>query len=800
MRMIVLAASVLLVAALAAYLAIGRWRNSLSGRDLPKKLGKNIVQEANGITYSENHGGHVVFRIHASSAEKLANGHLLLHGVQIEFFSKDNRSIDNVSGSDFEYDQASGVGTAQGPVEITLTRPPAAAADGARLPEVPAAAGAVHVQTSGLSFNQNTGVLTTAQKVNFSIASGSGSAVGAKYDSEQGFLILNRALEMTINRSGRKVVVHAQHAEFERDAQICQLTGAATDYSGGQASAGRAKILFAKDGAAQRLDATNGFTLATTAGGRVTSPAGSLIFGAHNQPRSGEMQGGVNLESVSAGKQLRGSAPSAELQFGSRGELKAVALAQGVEMRSETDRGAGAQTIRVSRTWHSPVARVNFRDAGPGRMEPAELRGSGGVVVTSQTRRGRATPVPVRLAADEVKGEFGAGAELSSVEGTGHASMEQVLSTGARENATGDRIEVRFAPALERAAKPTGQPASAEIASAAVEGHVVLLRQALQKPGKQALAPLRATAGRADYGDAGETLRLTDHPRVEDSGVQMTANSIDVSQRAGKAFAHGNVKATWLPAETLNGHGKARGTQGTGALGGQGPAHVIADEAQFSESDGEAVFQGHARLWQDANSITAPRIVLKRNRQTLAAKSILPDQPVEAVLQGTGDAATAMLPGTAHRDLKGAQHGPSVFRVRGGEFTYSDSEHRAVMTGANLGKVVADAGGATCTALKVVLMLRPRGSNSAAGEVERVTASGDVVVSSQGRKGVGEELVYSSLTGNYALTGTPAEPPRLTDPSRGMVTGSALIFNSRDDSVSIEGRGHETRVETTAPK
>ena len=52
----------------------------------------------------------------------------------------------------------------------------------------------------------------------------------------------------------------------------------------------------------------------------------------------------------------------------------------------------------------------------------------------------------------------------------------------------------------------------------------------------------------------------------------------------------------------------------------------------------------------------------------------------------------------------------------------------------------------------------------------------------------------------YVLTGTGAEPPKMTDPARGTVTGEALIFNSRDDSVKVEGEGRKTTTETTAPK
>jgi hypothetical protein len=40
----------------------------------------------------------------------------------------------------------------------------------------------------------------------------------------------------------------------------------------------------------------------------------------------------------------------------------------------------------------------------------------------------------------------------------------------------------------------------------------------------------------------------------------------------------------------------------------------------------------------------------------------------------------------------------------------------------------------------------------------------------------------------------------MTEAARGTVTGESLIFNSRDDSVSIEGGGRKTLTETIAPK
>ena len=147
---------------------------------------------------------------------------------------------------------------------------------------------------------------------------------------------------------------------------------------------------------------------------------------------------------------------------------------------------------------------------------------------------------------------------------------------------------------------------------------------------------------------------------------------------------------------------------------------------------------------------------------------------------------------------------PSVIRVRGGDLKYSAAERKVVLQGGAVGNVTAETPDAITVSSEVDLILLPPGNHAgkdgAAAQVDRMTARGHVVVSAQERRGTGEQLVYTGETGQYVLTGTAANPPRLTDPSRGTVTGDALIFNSRDDSVSIEGSGRKTTTETTAPK
>ena len=191
--------------------------------------------------------------------------------------------------------------------------------------------------------------------------------------------------------------------------------------------------------------------------------------------------------------------------------------------------------------------------------------------------------------------------------------------------------------------------AADEIQSAVIEGHVVLTRSRLPGRARRAEAPMRATAGRAVYEGVGEWLHLTLSPRVEDGGLQLTADKIDVSQEIGRCVC------AWKREGDLDGDrngqvrrgqewpaGKACGERGRPGQRGVGRAGTGARDrgrgAIAPGRRGEITFRGHARLWQQANSVAAPVIVLDRQRQTLVARSTDAAEPVRAVLLSAGAA------------------------------------------------------------------------------------------------------------------------------------------------------------------
>jgi len=853
-RTLVVVAAVLLLGALGAFLAAAKWRNRFHRGDLPRALIKEILQESQNFHYTHNIGAHSKFSIDASKEIQLKSNRIELQGVVIAIFDEDGTETDKITGDEFEYDPKSGIASAQGPVDMLLTRPQGVGGDGKpggngkKIDGSHTAAGEssvnsqVQVKTSGVTFDRNTGVLTTDQPTKFSMTKGYGSAVGASYDSQHGNLTLMHAVELTTYRGQDEVHIHAQHAEFDHGTQVCLLRAATLEYRNGQGEAAQAKVLFRDDGSAAHLDATGGVVLTTATGGRLAAPTAAMDFDEDNQPRHGHLEDGVTLDSkqeASSGQESRTvheTSPTADLDFTAEGQLRHAHLERGVTMLSETTSlETTGQALDVKRTWRSPVADVDFRGvetAGKTQVEPETIHGTGGVVITSESRRGDAAAVPAKMTADDVTGTFGAGSTLRTLVGTGHAEMEESTATGARQTASGDRLDVSFAegggqggvqlsksrPGAPNSSGTNGAP---DVETAELDGHVVLFQQPAAKPGAQPQPPLRATAGKAVYEGGGELLHLTIQPRIVNGGMELTADKVDVSRESDEAFAHGNVKATWSGENPTGGTSQSGTSQGSVTLGGNGPAHVIANEAQMNQSTGEATFRGHARLWQQANSVAGPEIVLNQHLHTLTAHTGDSADPVRAVLLSAGGPGTMAGVGTGNNAgvARGQSAGgnaaakpaaPSVIRVRGGDLEYSDAEHRAVMHSGVAGAVVAETGTATSTSDTVDLLLMPAGNRDHGGgqaqsagsqaQVDRMTATGHVVLTSSGRRGTGQQVVYSGATGDYVLTGTAAAPPRMTDPTQGNVTGEALIFHSRDDSVSIEGGGHETRTETTAPQ
>jgi lipopolysaccharide export system protein LptA len=298
-------------------------------------------------------------------------------------------------------------------------------------------------------------------------------------------------------------------------------------------------------------------------------------------------------------------------------------------------------------------------------------------------------------------------------------------------------------------------------------------------------------------------------PRLTDQGSELTAQTIEFNRGTGVATAAGAVRASY------NGAGTGAGA-GAGGGATQDPAHVVAAKAVFDHGRDEVTFTGgttegtgNARLWQGADSVSAPVLVLSRKQQTLTAHGADGSAAVHAIFA----AAQRIGDGSGRPAAQSRAEAPTIVRVSSVWLLYSAAERKATFKGSVVaqqlgatvrtdmaeiyleqgtsgnGRAGGNAGAGGASGVRGAVSGHAQGSSipNPQGSLDRMVAEGKVQFESGGRKGTGEKLVYTAADRKFVLTGTGAQPARIADPARGTVSGSSLIFNDRDDSVIVNG-------------
>jgi len=320
-----------------------------------------------------------------------------------------------------------------------------------------------------------------------------------------------------------------------------------------------------------------------------------------------------------------------------------------------------------------------------------------------------------------------------------------------------------------------------------------------------------ATAARADYDGATDTVTLTGKPVFRDDELEMTADRFAVQRAAGYMVATGSVQTTVR---------SSKATGSGGLLSGNQPTHVIARQAQVLHDSQKAIFTGQVRLWQGANSVEAPIIELSQKMQTLTAYGKAScKQCVHTTFLGQ---SAESAPAGKHKPVRAGEfaegnagRGPSTFRVVSQRLVYSDAERKATFSDhveaiSSSGDVFADRadvfltpGNAHAQATSAVAsgdtanISFPHSNNSPQSSVERIVATGHVVVEQPGRRGTGTRLVYTASDGRFVLTGDGAHPPQVVDSMQGTVTGEVLTFSSQTQAIIVSGSPNDAAVTKT---
>src|SRR5580693_746926 len=450
------AAVAVLLACLTAGVYLKRgWQRIIEQRAAPPPPPVNVIKSSSGLSFSKMDGPRKIFTVEASKSTDFKDqGASLLENVHVTIFGKAGDRHDTIHTKSCQYGKESGGVTCDGDVQIDLE----SAADAARSAKDPAnPPQIVHVETRGVTFDQGTGAAKTEQPVTFTFPNGSGDAVGAEYNSQEGTLRLLQNVRLKLKPLARndaekkppkagaveEVLVTGTSLDFGRDARLLQIFGPAqADSSTERLTAGQFTLEMDSTFRARRLLAIPG---AIGKAPELTSQRGddAMLIDADKMTALFAPEGWVtrvdgagSVHGTRKGKEEDDEfhADAGALDFWPRiNQAKEMNLDGGVFLKTRMAKGGETRML------HTGALRMEFREGGKGeagKPTSAETLTAGTMEWTDAATQAGAAPTHTKLQADKLQHAFGKEGKPQQLDATGNVQTERALAGHSLQTAT----------------------------------------------------------------------------------------------------------------------------------------------------------------------------------------------------------------------------------------------------------------------------------------------------------------------------------------------------------------------------
>jgi lipopolysaccharide export system protein LptA len=778
------------------------WTRHIERKNAPPAAPIDVERQSSGLTFSKGEGTRKIFAVEASKSIDFKGANASdLEGVKITIFGKEGARHDTMETHTCRYNKDSGDMSCAGDVEIILMSADEWKASGGK----PGAPGTMKIETRGVSFNRTSGEATTNEVVRFSFANGSGQAIGAAYNSEEGTLRLQRDVKLKLDQPttlGVKGAINAKTTLAPKREPI-EITGTRMDFSrnngtiylSGPAEAKTqterltaAALLLELDGnfRARRLIAqSNGketlpeFSAAKGAGKqRLSAEEIAATFAPEGWVTRADAKGQVSGESGQGDARQTFQAQSASMEMvpghnvpkmlvlsgsvdartntggkGSRGgetgdtrrlttdELRLTFLEKGLEQGLKTDPKAGSEKGGAR---GSKLASADT--AGPGRIEWNEAG-------NASTR-----PSQTVLQANQLGMRFDTSGRASRLDAKGNVRTERSAADAEKQTAT------------------------------AKNGFVELQEQGgwsrmeLSEDVKLNQGTRTARADLAVFERAQQTATLTGHATARDATNLTSAQKLTFWQATGDVQGEGGVRSSDLSA------------RGSAVHLAPVAANVSAEHLSGNSKSGRALYTGHARLWQGDSVLEAESIELLKNERMMNAagnvRAVFPQAPGNTAASTTNSAKPKP---------------PVLWHAQSAKLTYWDQQNRARLeqnvvvqspdekiSSAKLdlyftrANAAGNGGVAASTATSTS---SNAGSNdgpaslAGAQQISRAVAAGGVTVQQGERRAMAEHGEYTAADGKFVMSGGT---PTIFDASEGTTTGHQLTFFLADATIIVD--------------
>jgi lipopolysaccharide export system protein LptA len=634
--------------------------------------------------------------------------------------------------------------------------------------------------TTGLSFDQNTGIASTDQEVRFWFAQGQGSARGAAYDPQSQQLTLRSAVQIALQdvgiqpqrtqsgEPGPTSVQESRSASPGDNDAVTRIRAANLRFQQGQSSihlggpveltrdtrsiqAGDTEIQLDERRQARRIRLDGGLTSVDRSPGRtseVRARRGLLDLSDQGKPQLLDLRGDIGWSSSASGaSRQEGRAQQAELSFTPAGLLSGIVADQDARVVLRDAPASSPVSGGKPRSSQGPALGVGTQTLAAQQIEV--VMAPDGQTVRQVVARSRPTLELVPFSPSEeqwqVEGEafemaFDAAGNLTqfAAERNVRVHVGSPSKSSWRRVSTSDHLTARLDPRARSIARieQTG-------------------RYRYQDAEKQ------ARADRAEYSAEGEMIVLRGEAVVWNATGKLVADQIALDNVTGNLQAEGKVSTTHTPPPQS-------GT--SDSL----PIHAVAERMRYDSTAGKAEYQGHVRLWQGSRLLEAGWVALDRRQKQLEARgkvySVF-NQPPPGLAKGSAQDRSAQPEGTEPTEIR-SEH-----------LLYQENEHRAMY---RVGVRMRSAS-ATVHSGELEIFLGPAAAGATvteSGRIERAVATREVVIQDSGRRATADRAEYFPEDARVQLLGKPAT---VADPQRGSTQGVRLTYRMGDDRIFVEG-------------
>lgn len=761
------------------------WVAHVERTKAPPPLTADQERQSIGLTVSKNEGDRTIFTVKASKSTDLKGQDIsLLEDVNVTVFGKLGDRHDVIHTHSCRYAKASGAIECSGDVVFDLQ----SAADAERVKnDKTLKPNVIHVETSGVTFNEKLGRAETAQRVKFALPNGFGEGVGGSYLSEDGVLRLEKDVCVTLHQTGAlavgkkedappsDVVLRGSSMEMGKQTRKVVLAGPATATTATQElSAGQMTMLLDAQNRAQTMIAEPGHLNQTpqvvSRGKQGTTGSGMLwadLITAHLAPEGW-------VRTIDAQGNVRGKSDTGEMQaenahvdmYARVNQTKSITLNGNVHVKQRDPKTQTARNLSTA------VLQMNFaggKAGEPNPMQHAETL-TRGVMEWSDTDKSQS-----KLTSDKLAVDFAAATgKAKDMVATGNVQTERKLEGRPTQTATATNGDAQL--------------------DAGGSWTLISLHENVHlKDGDRS-----AESEKAVFTRIPQTTVLTGQAVARDESSETRATKITFNQDNGDIQAEGKVRSTDYGNSKDSVH-----------LSPQ-PSNVTAEHMVGNSKTGRALYTGHARLWQGPSVLEADSIELLRDTRVLNAKGNVRGVFPKAGSDSNGDAggdksktATAKTnPGNSAQAKTVATNDPKskddaskdkvvVWHVSSETLTYWDSENRAHLEK----NVLVQSENERMKGPVLDLYFTREGGDvqngtAGASKISRAVGTGGVEVVQDDKRGTAEKGVYTADDDRFVLSGGT---PTLYDADGGITTGRELTFNFADDTIIVDsGNGPRT--------